>query len=153
MAPQGDMQVAQAAFIGTSHGDDHRLRRVETRRHKLPTRATLVCTAVDELRHQFCTRAAGVLLDADRLPRERQKGGSTVTYDLRPLLASVSVLPGPPPTIRTRTRIDPERGAGRPDEVVAALGDRIGIPLEVLTIVRERVLLDEDIDRPSGSLD
>lgn len=90
-------------------------------------------------------RAATALIGASSLPRERQKGGAIVTYDLRPLLASVKVDAGPPPTVLTRTRVDPERGAGRPDEVIAALADQGGVPLEIRSITRERVLLDEDI--------
>jgi radical SAM-linked protein len=90
-------------------------------------------------------RAATGLLSADRLPRQRQKGGATVTYDLRPLLADIAVVPGPPTVVRARTRFDPELGTGRPEEVMAALGDRLGAPLEIQAIVRERVLLDEDL--------
>ena len=56
--------------------------------------------------------AAAALLAADRLPRERQKGTTTVAYDLRPLLASIDVMaPGPAPA---RT-VHPRPGtAGRP---------------------------------------
>ena len=64
--------------------------------------------------------AADDLLRADRLPRERSKGGGTVRYDLRPLLDDITVEPGPPPIIRARTRFHPELGTGRPEEVVAA---------------------------------
>jgi radical SAM-linked protein len=94
------------------------------------------------------------LITAARLPRERVKGGSTVTYDLRPLLASVTIEAGPPVLVRARTRFDPELGTGRPEEVVAALADRLGDALEIVGIVRERVLLDEDLTNgPSTSLD
>ena len=82
---------------------------------------------------------------ADRLPRERSKGGGTVRYDLRPLLVDIAVEPGPPPIIRVRTRFHPELGTGRPEEVVAAIGDRIGTVLAVDTIVRERLLLVDDL--------
>jgi radical SAM-linked protein len=96
-------------------------------------------------------QAAADLLAADRIARERQKGGATVTYDLRPLLISVSVVDGSPLVIRTRTRFDQERGTGRPEEVIGALGNRIGTPLAIRRIVRERVLLDEDVS--DGRLD
>jgi hypothetical protein len=43
-----------------------------------------------------------------------------------------------------RTRIHPELGTGRPEEVVAALGDRLGRALEARTVVRERLILAED---------
>jgi radical SAM-linked protein len=93
-------------------------------------------------------RAAADIVAADRLPRRRQKGAGTVDYDLRPLLAGVSVDAGPPPVVRARTRFRPELGTGRPEEVVAALTDRLGTPLEIRRIVRERLLLDEDL--PAG---
>jgi hypothetical protein len=98
-------------------------------------------------------RAAADLVAADHLPRQRQKGAGTVDYDLRPLLAGLSVDGGPPPVIRARTRFHPELGTGRPEEVIGALADRLGTPLEIRRIVRERVLLDEDLPRdvPDGS--
>ncbi len=90
-------------------------------------------------------RAASELMSAPRIPRERRKGDGTVSYDLRPLLSTVSVDVGPPPVVRTRTRFDPELGTGRPEEVIGALGDLLGVSLEVRAIVRERLLLDEDL--------
>ncbi|HEX7223701.1 MAG TPA: TIGR03936 family radical SAM-associated protein, partial [Candidatus Limnocylindrales bacterium] len=57
--------------------------------------------------------AAGVqrLVAADRLPRERQKGGTTRTYDLRPLIADLVLEPdAASPTLRLTTRIHPELG-------------------------------------------
>jgi radical SAM-linked protein len=83
---------------------------------------------------------AQALIAARELPRVRQKGDGSVAYDLRPLLVDVSVdLAGA--VIRARTRIHPELGTGRPEEVVAALGERLGRALEVRTIVREGVIL------------
>jgi hypothetical protein len=91
--------------------------------------------------------AAVALLAATELPRERLKGASTVRYDLRPLLADVRVIDdGPPPVLRTRTRFDPVLGTGRPEEVVAALGDAVGSPLVVTSLVRERLILAEEQD-------
>ncbi len=90
-------------------------------------------------------RAAADLLEARTLPRQRAKGGGVVDYDLRPLLADVMVLAdGPPVVVGTRTRFDPERGTGRPEEVVAALADRLGIPLTPASIVREQIVLAND---------
>jgi radical SAM-linked protein len=90
-------------------------------------------------------RAAAELLSADRLPRERIKGHEPVTYDLRPLLIDVAVAPGPPVVVTTRTRFHPELGTGRPEEVVAALGDRLGMTLEPVSIIRERLVLVDDL--------
>lgn len=91
--------------------------------------------------------AMTMLLASGRVPRERRKGEGTVTYDLRPLVLDVRlVAAGPPLTLVARTRIHPELGTGRPDEVVAALGDIIGESLEITSIERERLVLIEDID-------
>jgi len=93
--------------------------------------------------------AAARLLGADHLPRERQKGSSTVAYDLRPLLIDVAVAdPGPPVVVRTRTRIHPELGTGRPAEVVAALGAGLGVPLTARRVVREGLILAEGAKQP-----
>jgi hypothetical protein len=82
------------------------------------------------------------LLAAAALPRTRAKGGGERTYDLRPLLGTLSIAdPGPPPTLRIRTLVDPTRGSGRPDEVVAALAGILGGPLAVGSTTRERIVL------------
>jgi hypothetical protein len=52
--------------------------------------------------------------------------------------------------VRVRTRFDPALGTGRPEEVVAALGDVLGHPLEVRSTVRERLLTHADLDAPAG---
>jgi len=82
------------------------------------------------------------LLAARSLPRERQKGGASVAYDLRPLLADLAVLEaGPPVVLRARTRFDPVLGSGRPEEVVAALEEAAGAPVIVRSMVRERLVV------------
>jgi hypothetical protein len=90
-------------------------------------------------------RAAAELLATSRLPRQRPKGADTVTYDLRPLLIDVAVEPGPPVVVTTRTRFHPELGTGRPEEVLAALGDHLGRPLEAAAIIRQRLVLADDL--------
>jgi radical SAM-linked protein len=92
------------------------------------------------------TQACADLLAAARIPRERAKGDSVVAYDLRPLLIDVRVAePGPPTVLMARTRFHPELGTGRPEEVVAALGSRLGRPLEVAVVVRARLLLVDEL--------
>lgn len=82
------------------------------------------------------------MLEARTLPRERTKGAGTVAYDLRPLLVDLDLAaPGPPPVLRARTVIHPSLGSGRPEEIVAALGDALGVRLEVADIARERLIL------------
>jgi radical SAM-linked protein len=90
--------------------------------------------------------AAARMMSAAELPRERFKGGGTVRYNLRPLIDELAVVEhGPPVVIRARTRFDPELGTGRPDEVLAALADAAGAPLEATAIVRERLILADDL--------
>jgi radical SAM-linked protein len=86
--------------------------------------------------------AAVRLLAADRLPRQRIKGGETKTYDLRPLVVTLEVSAS---TLRMRTRIHPELGTGRPEEVVATLADIVGAPLDVGRIVRRRLILADEL--------
>jgi hypothetical protein len=45
----------------------------------------------------------------------------------------------------TRTRFHPELGTGRPEEVIGALSTIIGRPLTVASIVRERLVLADDL--------
>jgi hypothetical protein len=90
--------------------------------------------------------AAEALLAESTVPRVRQKGGREVAYDLRPLIGGLEVVSGPPTVIRVRAHFDPERGSGRPEEVLAALGDRLGKPIIAAETVRERLLLVEDLD-------
>ena len=91
--------------------------------------------------------AAEALLAATELPRERPKGASTVRYDLRPLLIDVRVAdPGPPLHLHARTRFHPVLGIGRPEEVVAALAAAAGTPLDVGSVVRERLILADELE-------
>lgn len=101
-------------------------------------------TLPDEAPDAAALAAAGAsLLAASALPRERPKGDGRVEYDLRPLLDDVRLRdPGPPAVVGCRVRFDPGRGIGRPEEVVAALGEACGHPgLRPALIVRERLLL------------
>ena len=84
------------------------------------------------------------MLEAKELPRTRQKGGDLVAYDLRRLLVDLTVDGERGTPIRVRTRIHPELGTGRPEEVLAVLGERVGSPLDVRRVVRERLVLSDD---------
>ena len=90
---------------------------------------------------------------APTLPRERRKGESTVRYDLRPFLAALDVVPSGDGrlVIRMTLRHDPERGVGRPDEVLAALAEQLGTAsLRPEHLVRESlVLADPPRDEPA----
>ena len=96
--------------------------------------------------------ACARLMAADSLVRERAKAGGVKAYDLRPLLIAVEAADGGggtrgPVSVRIRTRIHPELGSGRPEEVIAALGDELGATLEPVATIRERVLLTDDLGR------
>ena len=96
------------------------------------------------------TEGADRLLAAPTILRDRAKGDRTVTYDLRPLLLDVAVAAaGPPVVLRIRTRIHPELGTGRPEEVVAALGAVTGRPVVVARMTRQRLLLVDDLEAPT----
>lgn len=95
---------------------------------------------VDRLR-----KAAADVLAASALPRRRARGDASVEYDLRPLLIGVTIEPGPPVRVLTRTRFHPELGTGRPEEVVGALAERAGVALEIASVVRDRLVLVEDL--------
>jgi Uncharacterized protein conserved in bacteria (DUF2344) len=82
------------------------------------------------------------LLAAERLPRQRLKGGETKTYDLRPLVVSLEASES---TLHMRTRIHPELGTGRPEEVVAVLAEIAGARLELERIVRRRLILADEL--------
>jgi radical SAM-linked protein len=98
----------------------------------------------------FLRAAAARLLAADHLPRERVKGGGTKSYDLRPLLDDLAVEDSDDEVlVRIRTVSRPDIGSGRPDEVLAALGEITGGPLPVLSIVRARIRLADDRDEPT----
>jgi radical SAM-linked protein len=91
-------------------------------------------------------QACRSLREAETLPRTRTKGSRDVTYDLRPLLAEVAAIDaGPATVIEIRTRFSPERGAGRPDEVLAALSEAAGVPLIARHTTRIRLWLASEM--------
>jgi hypothetical protein len=95
------------------------------------------------------TAAAGSLLASPTLPRPRLRGGATSTYDLRPLVGDVTV-EGVRPVVLIRTLFHPERGVGRPEEVVDALAGLLGRPLAIERLIRLRLVLDENARTRGG---
>ncbi len=90
--------------------------------------------------------AVASMLAAPSIPRERAKGEGVVRYDLRPFVEDValSISPdGDAATLRMTLRHDPEKGIGRPDEVLAELSARVLATLAVQTLVRESLVLGE----------
>lgn len=99
--------------------------------------------------------AAERVIGARSLPRSRAKGGAVKSYDLRPLLISIRigggdegdrVAPAERLVLRLRTRIHPELGSGRPEEVLAALSDELGVALEAAETTRERLVLADELE-------
>ncbi len=93
------------------------------------------------------------LLAADTLPRERRREKRTVAYDLRPLLLDLGVRTsgGNGVTLGIRLRHAPD-AVGRPEEVIAALGEPPAPPFEaplvVRSMARERLVMAGDTDAP-----
>ncbi len=101
--------------------------------------------------------AAESLLAASTLPRERHREKKTQSFDLRPLILSLSVSAvlrpsgadsdAPSTLLRVRLRHRPD-AVGRPEDVVSALGEPpappLGETIRVLEVVRERLLLAGD---------
>lgn len=94
--------------------------------------------------------AASALMASEHIERTRLKGDRAVDYDLRPLVEGIDVEDdGPPVVLRVRVRIDQERGPGRPDEVVAALGAASGCErLAIATLTRLCISIASDSPRP-----
>jgi hypothetical protein len=95
-------------------------------------------------RSEALTAAARELLAASTLPRVRVRGGGDRPYDLRPLVDDVGSCRADElatPTLRIVTRFDPALGSGRPEEVVAAIGDILGVELAIAALVRENLIL------------
>ena len=115
-------------------------------------------TLADEPDLRALAAACQRLLDATSLPRARAKGGAMKSYDLRPLLIAIRIgdsetadsaegRGNKPVVVRLRTRIHPELGSGRPEEVLAALADELGVPLQAAETVRERLVLADELER------
>ena len=99
--------------------------------------------ADDDVDPAALASACDAVLEAPRLERERAKGGGTVRYDLRPFIEALEVdRVADPITLRMTLRHDPERGIGRPDEVLAAIAERLGgAAPSVTSLVREQLIL------------
>jgi Uncharacterized protein conserved in bacteria (DUF2344) len=97
--------------------------------------------------------AVAAMLAAPSVSRERLRGDRSTPYDLRPFIEDLSIrsLEGATATLTMVLRHDPEKGIGRPDEVIAELGDRLGSPLRVSLVVRERLVLASERAAPRGA--
>ncbi len=106
------------------------------------TGAAYRATLAGPLDVEAVASAVSRVLAARRLIRERQKGGVPVPYDLRPLLSGIEIVePGPPIVVRIEVRIHPERGSGRPEEVLAAIAEELGGEGLPARLVREHLIV------------
>ena len=93
--------------------------------------------------------AIAALLAAPVIERTRTKGQGKVTVDIRPHVIDLRLGTPPAPNpgpfeLWMRLRLGGESGVGRPEEVVAALGDRLGRTLVTHRLTRERIVLSDD---------
>ena len=100
--------------------------------------------------------ALAALLTEPRIERRREKGSGWVVVDIRPHILDLAMDSEPnagaatdhegAPAIALSMRLllGGERGVGRPDEVVAAIADLLGVELPVDSIVRRGVVLSDD---------
>ena len=87
--------------------------------------------------------AAGELLAAERLDRTRTKGAEQrQSYDLRPLILDLTV---DGEIVRMALRTSSDGPSGRPDELLLALGEAAGHPLELVELVRERLWTADEV--------
>lgn len=118
----------------------------------LPGRVTAsVYRAVVEVPPGVMKPVRDRVMAAGSLPRERRRGETAVTYDLRPFVIGLDVEDGPRPAsamLRLTLRHDPEKGIGRPDETLAALADALGTEIAVTSLVRESLVLAEPTPPP-----
>ncbi|MCU0506066.1 MAG: TIGR03936 family radical SAM-associated protein [Chloroflexi bacterium] len=111
-------------------------------------------TAPAPVRADALRAGVATLLASDRLDRTRQKEKRSVRYDLRPLIMGIDVPAWDDAgadgagsgTLRIDVRHSQEEGTGRPDEVVAALGETVGGGLVVTRGTRERLMLVDGAD-------
>jgi radical SAM-linked protein len=90
------------------------------------------------------------LLAASTIPRIRRRGERETTYDLRPLIRTLGVEPPAPgddgdAVVSARLVVSPSGGAGRPDEVVAAMEEAAGRSIRLLGGRRERIWLADEL--------
>jgi radical SAM-linked protein len=95
------------------------------------------------------TSALDELLAAPVLERTRDKGGGAVTVDIRPHLIEMRLddTGGAGLALLMRLRLGGDGGVGRPEEIVDEYARRLGRPLTIRTIVRERIVLASELKR------
>jgi len=91
--------------------------------------------------------AVEAFLASPRVDIQREKGGGTVSVDIRPLvlrLQRTASLGDGAFGLHMRLRLGGAGGVGRPEEIVAALADGLPGSLRIDELVRARILLADD---------
>jgi hypothetical protein len=91
--------------------------------------------------------AVEAFLTSARVEIRREKGGGTVSVDIRPLvlrLQRTASLGDGAFELHMRLRLGGAGGVGRPEEIVTALSDGLPGQLRIDELVRERILLADD---------
>jgi len=91
--------------------------------------------------------AVEAFLTSARVEIQREKGGGTVSVDIRALvlrLQRTASLGDDAFELHMRLRLGGAGGVGRPEEIVAALADGLPGPLRIDELARARILLADD---------
>jgi radical SAM-linked protein len=142
--------VAQAAPAGFSLVDLHD---VWTGAPTLPSlvvaadyRASVAARGANPGEDELDVAVTG-LLASPRIEVQRDKGRAPITVDIRPLVMRLRrVTFGDEGSLGLwmRLRLGGAGGVGRPEEVVSDVGRRLGRPLRIVEVVRERIRLADD---------
>jgi radical SAM-linked protein len=103
-----------------------------------------VHSEVGAAQSQLSTGVARILAAA-RLDRPHLKGGRPTTRDLRPFIESLTLAESRPALLGMRLRTDPSIGFARPEEILLALSIEIGREIVADSIVRERLILADEV--------
>lgn len=91
--------------------------------------------------------AVARVVAAPRIERIRRKGDRATPYDLRPFVLGLRVKAdgSRDGVVRMRLVVHPELGTGRPDEVLAAISEELGEPLEMTAGERTRIWTADEV--------
>lgn len=93
--------------------------------------------------------AIEALLASPRIEVQRDKGSAAITVDIRPLILRLRCVASPDEgssELLMRLRLGGAGGVGRPEEIVSELGHRVGRPITIVELIRERIHLADDPD-------
>jgi len=91
--------------------------------------------------------AIAALLASPRIEIQRDKGSGVIGVDIRPLVMRLRRVASPGDGsfgLQMRLRLGGAGGVGRPEEIVSTLAQRLGRPIRMDELVRERIHLADD---------